>query len=506
MDDAGLEDGAAASDRWLRALAWVTALAGLAALARAMALRGPWYDEFYTAWVTRPALPFGAALTEHWLPDNHPPLYYALVWATGWAGLSIEAHRALNLAIGAGALAAGWLMLREARAAALRRLGPLLVVVLAAQGAVLVYGAELRSYFASLCAVALLVLALTLAWIDGKPGGPVRQRVLWGATLAAFNLHIATSLIAGCLVAAFLAAALLRRDWPLLRWMAVPALVAGMVLVGVTAVQAPLWEANTRAFWIAPGWFSARWTIQNTVAPMLLANGPALLAALAGLAPAAGSAVARRRRSRELEAAVLLVVGSLAAMALCVAIHLALRPFVVERYLVGLAPPVALATALGLGALAARLPRTGARALYLAVTGASLWALYGHMAATIAKPGWDGSARAVAALVARCPDSPVHTDPQWNADVLALPPADNREVVPHAYAAMAERFGFAIEPPGSRRVSGRCPTLFWAEHGTRIRPDAGRVLAAERARGFVLPGLTQQWFGNGWVAQAPPGR
>jgi hypothetical protein len=512
MDEADRQDRAApagamagaAGEDWLRALALVTGLATLAALGWAMRLRGPWYDEFYTAWVTRPALPFGTALMDHWLPDNHPPLYYALAWASGWTGLSLEAHRALNLGFGGLALGAGGLMVREARSAAARRLGLVLAIVLAGQGAVLVYGAELRSYFASLCAVTLLVLALVLAWLEGAPGGPVRRRVLWGAMLAAFNLHIATSLIAGCLVAAFLGGALLRRDRVLLRWMLGPPLAAGVVLLAVTAVQAPLWEANTRAFWIPPGFFAARWTIQNEVTRMLLANGPALLGAIAGLALAALAALRERRRAPEVEAALLLGLGCAAGMAVLLAIHLALRPFVVERYLVGLAGPLVLAMALGLTALGKRLPRRGECALYAAVTAASLFALYGHMQATIAKAGWDGSARAVAAKVAACPDSPVHLDPQWNADVLALPPADNREVVRFAYRTMAERFGFRIEPAASRRVSATCPTLFWAEHGTRIRPEAEQVLAAERARGFALPGLTQEWIGVGWVAEAPP--
>jgi len=272
--------------------------------------------------------------------------------------------------------------------------------------------------------------------------------------------------------------------------------------VAVAAVQTPMWEANTRAFWITPGFFFARWTIQNTFTVVLTTCLPGVIAGLAGLGLAALIALRRRERSPELEAAAMLGMGVVAGLALMVAIHLAVRPFVVERYLAAFVPPIMTGLALGLGVLGTRLPGWGAAALYLGIAGSGLAGLVDSTRNAIAMPGWDQTARQVAARLARCPDSPVHTDPRWNADVIALPPADNRAVVPFAYATMARRYGFRVEPPGSRRTSPRCPTLFWAEHATIIHPSAAQVLVAERRRGFPVTTLRQYWYGIGWIAEA----
>ena len=73
----------------------------VAAMSWAMRLRGPWYDEFYTLYVTRPDIPLSHAF-DRWLADNHPPLFYALVRATAKLGSTVEERRVVNLILFAG--------------------------------------------------------------------------------------------------------------------------------------------------------------------------------------------------------------------------------------------------------------------------------------------------------------------------------------------------------------------------------------------------------------------
>ena len=60
----------------------ILAVAFFVASCLAIAQRGPWYDEFYSFYLARPGATLGV-LGPAWLRDNHPPLFYGLVW--GWA-------------------------------------------------------------------------------------------------------------------------------------------------------------------------------------------------------------------------------------------------------------------------------------------------------------------------------------------------------------------------------------------------------------------------------------
>ena len=109
---------------------------------------------------------------------------------------------------------------------------------------------------------------------------------------------------------------------------------------------------------------------------------------------------------------------------------------------------------------------------------------------------------AASAKAAQYPDAAVHIAPaRWNADLLALAPADNAAVVPFAYQTMAARYGFAIEPATSRRVSATCPTLFWAEQGQRHVSSAADILRDVRGDGFAVSILTVRRIGDGWIAE-----
>lgn len=178
----------------------------LAAAIPAMLGRGPWYDEFYTFYAADPGLGFWQALQTRWLPDNHPPLFYALSWASGWLGEGVEQRRFVNLFILAGFVAGFAVLWRVApvMAQALRRWGPVYAVALAGCSIAVLTLAELRSNFLAFAASALLVAALaTVGSPDARQPGRAGWAVLALAMLAGFNTHFTATVICGCLGASF---------------------------------------------------------------------------------------------------------------------------------------------------------------------------------------------------------------------------------------------------------------------------------------------------------------
>lgn len=480
-------------------------LSPLALLLLAVALawtclhRGPWYDELYTQFVSRPGVPWLTALRESWLADNHPPLYYMLARATAWLG-PVSHHRLLNLAIGAVAVAGCAAIVRD-----VPRLTPAagaLALGLAANPWTLLAGSELRSYFLSLCAGAALALALCALRVTGTAGSPARRSVYWIAAMVGFNTHIVSSLTCAAIVAPFLAAAACRRDWREARAIAVPPLVAGLVLVAVTALQLPTWLANTAVFWIEPGFSSARWSVELAVLHTLEANPVWLLGALAGAALMVRDMLRRQSRA---EAGALALLGAGAGIAIVglVTLHL-LRPMLIEKYLMVTIAAIAMGVALGFGRLLEALgPRLRLLALVAAFAATVLVMVHNAKAAADG-PSWFGTGRLVAAEAARCPGTVVHVDPFWNADVAAMLPRDNARTVPFAYRYVADALGFRLAPAGSRAMSRTCPTIFWAEHDSAERWDASSVAARLRERGMPVAGLEFRRVGKGWIALVLP--
>lgn len=464
--------------------------------------RGPWYDEFYTQFVSRPDLAWGTALRESWLPDNHPPLYYALARLTAFLG-PIPHHRFLNLALGALAVAGGVAIVRDVPRIA--PAGVALTLALAANHWTIVAGTELRSYFLSLCAIAVLVLGLCAIRLTGSAGGAPRRLAYGGAALLAFNTHIVTSLTAAALVTPFLCAAIARRDWREARAVGAAPLVSGLVLLAVAAIQLPLWLSNTGAFWIPAGFDQARFAIQLAVLRTVEANPVVLAGAVAGAAGLAGDVLRRRTSSPEAGAMALLACGAAIAIVGLVTIHM-MRPLLIEKYCVGIVAAVAMGLALGFARMFEGLrPRGRTIALAVAMAGSVPGMMAGARAA-IFHTSWFASGRAVAARAALCPGTLVHAGPMWNDDVTVMPPHDNALVVPYAYRSVAATLGFRLAPEGSRALSVRCPTIFWGEHDTRHRLNAARVAERLRAAGFPETPIAFTRIGTGWMAVAPPDR
>lgn len=127
-----------------------------------------------------------AGLRESWLADNHPPLFDILAWAGRRAAQSIEQLRPLNLLALLSALTGGWIVLR--RLPQYWAPGTLFVLILAANETALRSGAELRSYFLSLCAASVAVIAVTVGWLEGSLSARGQRAVLSTALLIGLHL------------------------------------------------------------------------------------------------------------------------------------------------------------------------------------------------------------------------------------------------------------------------------------------------------------------------------
>lgn len=489
-----------AQDGWAATAALVALLATCLALAHGSLARGPWYDEFYTQYVTRTGVGWSEAMRNSWLADNHPPLYYMLARiSTGWGDIAV--HRLLNLALGVAATGLGMAMARaEPR---LRIAAACLALGLAGNPWTVLAGTELRSYFLSLCAGALLALALVAIRLSG---GTPAKALRWSyavAVLVALNTHVITTLVCGALIAPFLLAAVFEHDWRQARAIGVPAIGAGLLFLGFVAIQYPHWQANTQVFWIEGGLSSGLGNIRYAVQRTLEANLVVLAAALAGSLLWLRDWRRTRRMPDEAIAALLVSLGAVTGLAVVLGLHL-LHPLLIEKYLTGTVGILSLLLALPCARLLAALTGWWRKGVIAAALLAGLCGLVQNVRLTDARHSWFGTGERIARQVRACPTTQVHTDPFWNANVMAMPPADNRAVPGWAYRLVARRLGFTLAPSGSHASAGSCPNLFWAEHQSGTHFTDAEILAHLRATGFAPDRFYVARIGDGWIASDRP--
>lgn len=465
----------------------------------AIAMRGPWYDEFYAFYVVRPGASLDV-LAPAWLRDNHPPLFYGLAWlwgrVLGLFGLadSVGDLRTVNLVVLA---ATALLFARLARTDAwFRRLLWYDVLALAATFPALDRIDQLRSYFLSF-ALTALVLPIVLRWSHrgSRPAMPCLLLAL------AFTTHLVTTVIVMAMVAVMLLRLVLEREWQPARRLAMATALALVPLAASMAVQLPTIIGNTRSFWIPTGLNGARWAIESELIDAVTCNPVLALAALAGLVLLLLRPDARSRATF-IDLATL-GAGLVLALAVLVAVHLH-RPLVINRYLVAIDPIVALILALGAENLTRRLTDRAAVPIDAAMLIATALAIHANCRTTVQQWSWTGTARTIAGLIHDCPTTVVHPDLYWNSEPLGMPPRDNLAVVPFSYAYMARQSGFALAPVGSHTMSRACPTLFWSDHAAAFHPSAATVIRELRQAGYPVTSGRMIRHDIGWVLVTPP--
>ncbi len=487
----------------------ILAMMFIAATGIAIRGRGPWYDEFYTFYLVRPNATVDQ-LWPAWLRDNHPPLFYALAWA--WSrflaqiGLSgaltntVEGLRTINLVILAGVAT---MIARLARGnPEFARIVWYECLVLAATLPALDQIDQLRSYFLSFALTALFLIML-LRHFAGQPGW--RATASLGIVLALVSsVHLVTTVIAGALFSAAIAQRLLAKSWHDARRLILTGALAIVPFALMMAVQLPAILGNTKIFWIPPGFNAGRWALETELTGATFANPVVAVIGLAGLI----ALVFRARQGDTAARGTLTFVATLAgglslAMVVLMVAHLS-RPLLITRYLVALDPVVALIMALCAAAETRRLPVRIVAVLDALALAAAGWAIHANYATTVARPSWDGTGSAIAAIVRSCPQTIVHPDMRWNTMPLDMPPRDNREVVPFSYDFVAHRFGFVLAPAGSRIMSLDCQTVFWTEHVAGQHLAAQTVLDGLRRSGYPVRSGRIRRIGNGWIFVSPP--
>lgn len=467
------------------ALGLVVSMAAVVAIAG----RSGWYDEFYSLYVIRAGAPVGD-LAGAWMRDNHPPLFYALAWLwgrlvapLGLAG-SVEGLRTINLVFLGGGIAA---LAALARGDAwLRGLMWPYAVALASSLAMVDRIDQLRSYFLSFVVVAVVVPMLATVGHGRRPG-----RALGLMLALAMAVHLVTTVIVMGLVGGMMALLAMRGRWSDARRLSVIGALASVPFALFMAVQLPTIMGNTTHFWIPGGPNAARWAIEHELIDVVWAN-PGLFA-IAAL----GLALPMMWRGSDRPVLILTLGFGLAlGLGVLFAEHLH-RPIIITRYLVALDPVLAMMLALAAAEPLRRIPRPVLRdgALLFITAGV----IHANLGATLARPGWDGTARAIAAEVRACPATRVIPALRWNANTLDMPPRENLSVIPFSYRHMAARWHFALASEVPHPLTGPCPTLFWAEHTSGQHPTAQEIIAGLRADGWPIASGRVVRIEEGWV-------
>ncbi|QNA84126.1 hypothetical protein G4G27_09100 [Sphingomonas sp. So64.6b] len=190
----------------------------------------------------------------------------------------------------------------------------------------------------------------------------------------------------------------------------------------------------------------------------------------------------------------LIAAAAILATATILLVANSIRPFLVPRYLIAMAP----FSAALLAALSAEVIMRH-RWLVLLSLLASVTAI-GLSFARQARVGqWNATATPIGEIVRRCPGTVVHVRPRWvipqdNPPQMIM--ANEARVVRFGHEYVAARAGFVIEPERSAQIAANCPTLLWIEQHLPESPAklagwAGLPLSADQiARSRMIVGET----------------
>ena len=428
--------------------------------------RGLWYDEVWTLFMTRADRLPGESLTDRWLQDLHPPLFYALGWLTK-ALTSNDVHlaRVLNaIPLAADALLFLAIGRRHPRS---RPFLTLFALLLATSPLFIRYFAEDRSYFTQYCAMAgIMAILYRVVAIGGVSTRSDRFLAIMVAAqiLLAFNLHYYGAAFSAVLVG--VAIVLLwfggHRRWA--SWIAAAALVGGLILVATFIIQRSHMMAATQGFWAKASLLQAA----GYFAVMLGGSAAVNLAAIA-----AGSLAVWRGRSQALGTAPFIrLAGTMLAAALVTSLLLvATTSASSPRYLMIVVP-------IGIALVAACASCLDDQRFWRAILVNALLALTASTWWFSRAANWDAGANLVAAQVAACSDTKVHILPWYEVDTNhgALLPSE-ADVIWFGHGLLASQRDFAVEPRSSRAISPICPTLIWLEHHFGLQPTPAKAAA-----------------------------
>jgi hypothetical protein len=469
--------------RWCVAALALVMLAGfILATARPLS-----YDPFYTYYQGRPDWTFTEALTDHWLKDNHPPLYYALVHLAERVTRHTSWLSGVNLAAAALASAGVVTIVRNARQ--LRLPAALLMMALLSSLRFVNDLTYLRSYSLQASADVVILTGL-IAILTGSRLGRLPGAVVFGAIVVGLNLHVQNTLSLLILLALAVAACCWQRN----RTGAILIVTAGgvglAIFAGFALLQLPYWNGNTASV-ADRTWADALALLGANARQILLPNG-----LLLGFATWGAIRLWRDRFRRDAIKAVTFVLGGSLCLT-CTALA-AIDPVMLSpKYLVLVQIEVLFAAALVAGWTLPTLRPAWAKGflVLLAVMAGVQCLRHSQTAALPLEQSWETPAF-MAALARQCGGQPVvHvlTLPRHFYNPISGP--DAAEVTPAYIRLMAAEQGYRLEPAGSRQLDPACPTVFWILD--TLRPEwtadyRARVLLEELHRqGFAVRTIEQ---------------
>lgn len=436
------------------------------------AYRGLWYDEAWSLFYAHHDVSFGRALYERWLTDVHPPAFYMFAWL--WypvTGDSMLARRLLNIIpVLADVFCLWWLGRRDVR---LRNFGIVLSILVMAS--LLSFSAMInhRSYTFQIAAALALVMGLRAALLSGADYEHHDRGVLLlllVAIIASLNFHFLASLQSVVLYGVFVLGFWFsrRRRWAVRLFLA--GVIASLPLFATYMLQHGILSTTVSNFWAATDTHRAVHIVFDMLTDTMKYNVAIVLVAVVVLVT--------EFRSRQLlvlnERNSFVLVCGIAVLGTCafdIALN-AMRPILIDRYLTVLVPFVAAVPC----AIAAEWIMRDRRLLWLSAL-FSIAAVGWTYRQNANIRNWDATAAIVAEAVHRCADTAVHGVPRYRVvkDAVVLP--NEAEMYQVNYRYVGAKFGFAVEPAGSGRMSVACPTLVWAEHASYEPGDSPGTVA-----------------------------
>lgn len=443
---------------------------------------GPWFDEFWTRYLSDPSVNLLEAFNNRWIADVHPPLFSFLVWLSAHvARLPIEQARLLNF-IPLGLLTVYAVLLGRMRP----RERPFLAVFAISLGTsafFIDYFVEFRSYFTGLCAFAGLTITL-VAQDRQQPDDARSASRLWCgyavALIVSLNIHYLTTAMTVVMVGAFALAAAIRGDWRRFAIYLASGIAASLPFMAFLAYQWTTIERITHDYWLKTSLSAAfRMIVAAVAAPTW---DKQILVILAWLT----SAFFLWRSWRDIRlhtTALVLLLAIMAEIAMLLGYAWATSALT-ERYLI----PLAILSASLFSIVLSRPIYNRTWLLWLfAITN-----VLGAGPKVIDRwynPRWDEAAEYLSIRQSSCPNARIVPMQQ---DLNDRTP-NTVENYNEAYAYMARKWNLKlgeVDAPSSRPVPTDCPDYYWADHFFAAGKNHDRLISDFVARWPALRSCT----------------
>ncbi|MDB5699212.1 MAG: hypothetical protein JWN69_2016 [Alphaproteobacteria bacterium] len=472
--------------------------ATLICAAAASLSRGIWLDEFWSLHNGDPSAPW-PELAQRWLNDPHPMLpnlLYRLVLAAG--GDSIGWSRVLLNAPAALALCAATLFFHR-RSKTSHPFYAVLAILLISLPSFIDSFSNLRSYLWQSCWAGIVTQFLFFTLTEERDEASQNMPLALGMTaiLVSISLHFLGGIVISLALALLLGHLLRRRAWRPFGAIAAAAALAWLAMLVQAGLQYRNVARNLDFNWITTSTSDALAAFAAAIGMIVIVNPLATWLAVFGRAEAERDNPVQAAAERAFIALLLLALGISALLLLALN---AVKPIVVDRYLLGWQ-----VLACGIvAAAAARALTANRRRFALFVLIASLFVLGSTIHYARAK-AWHAGRDHIAATVRACPSTIVYAMSPWRLGAARHSRLARFEtpIFASAYEQLAQQAGFTLsilpDTMSELPVGTSCPTLLWVEHaGPGSTPDvvlrAARISFPQGARlslfksesGFVL--------------------